>query len=58
MFKKIRGGLKVAGVCVLVMIFFGYVDSEGFAPTKAITVFIGVFVIHEVLEFLKNKFVK
>jgi len=58
MYKRIGGGLKVAAVCVLIMIFFDYIDNEGFAPIKALMVFLGAFAIYEVLGFLENKFLK
>lgn len=58
MYKRIKGGLKVAGFCVLITIFFDYIDNEGFAPAKALIVFLVAFAIYEVLGFLENKFIK
>ncbi|MGS2744515.1 hypothetical protein ACU6TU_13120 [Halomonas sp. LS-001] len=50
--KEIKGGLKTAILCVLLTMFFDFMDGQGFSLIKALVVFLGAFAAYEALGFM------
>lgn len=52
MYKRIKGGLKTAALCMLAAVFSDISNNEVFSPIKALVVFLGAFVAYEALGLI------